>query len=96
MALSDVAVHVGQQVASHLHCALTMLLMEGIDIPGESVTMGTLNQSGRFTYNGLLSAGEIEEYCSPLFKNFSFGSADNDYYGISERVFWVVCQKGAE
>lgn len=36
---------------------------------------------------------EIETYCSGLFKNFSFGSADNDYYGISERVFWIVCQK---
>lgn len=35
----------------------------------------------------------IERYFSPLFKNFSFGSADNDFYGISERVFWVVCQK---
>jgi len=36
---------------------------------------------------------EIEQYLSPLFSNFSFGFADNDYYGISERVFWVVCQK---
>ena len=36
---------------------------------------------------------EIEEYMAPLFCNFSFGFADNDYYGISERVFWVVCQK---
>jgi len=36
---------------------------------------------------------EIEEYMAPLFTNFSFGFADNDYYGISERVFWVVCQK---
>ncbi|MBB3315502.1 ubiquinone/menaquinone biosynthesis C-methylase UbiE [Rhizobium sp. BK181] len=35
----------------------------------------------------------IGEYFSPLFENFSFGSADNDYYGIAERVFWVVCQK---
>lgn len=36
---------------------------------------------------------EIQEYFSPWFANFSFGFADNDYYGISERVFWVVCQK---
>ena len=64
VALSDGAVQVGQQIAAHLHCALTMLLMEGIDIPGEGVTMGMLNQSGRFTYNGMLSAGEIEEYYS--------------------------------
>ena len=36
---------------------------------------------------------DIEAYFSPLFKNFSFGAADNDYYGITEKVFWVVCQK---
>lgn len=64
VALSDGAVQVGQQIAAHLHCALTMLLMEEITVPGESVNLGTLNQSGRFTYNGMLSAGEIEEYYS--------------------------------
>lgn len=62
LALSDGAVQVGQQIAAHLHCSLTMLLMEGIDVPGEGVNFGMLNQSGRFTYNGMLSAGEIEEY----------------------------------
>ncbi len=36
---------------------------------------------------------EIEAFFSFKFKNFSFGSADNDYFGINERVFWVVCQK---
>jgi len=36
---------------------------------------------------------EIEDYFAPHFTNFSFGFADNDYYGVSERVFWVVCQK---
>ena len=36
---------------------------------------------------------EIEAYMASHFSNFSFGFADNDYYGISERVFWVVCQK---
>ena len=36
---------------------------------------------------------EIRKYFSPWFENFSFGFADNEYYGISERVFWVVCQR---
>ena len=36
---------------------------------------------------------EIEEWFTPLFTNFSFGRARNDYFGIDERVFWVVCQK---
>lgn len=36
----------------------------------------------------------IQRYFAPLFENFSFGAADNDYFGITERVFWVVCQRG--
>lgn len=36
---------------------------------------------------------DVRHYFSAWFGNFSFGFADNDYYGISERVFWVVCQK---
>jgi ubiquinone/menaquinone biosynthesis C-methylase UbiE len=43
-----------------------------------------------FAFN---TRSEIEEYFSPYFSNFSFGFADNEYYGIQERVFWVVCQK---
>lgn len=64
VALSDGAVQVGQQIAAILHTPLTLLLSEMIEIPGESLTFGTLNQSGRFTYNGRFSAGEIEEYYS--------------------------------
>jgi len=64
VALSDGAVPVGQQIAAALHCTLTMLLIENIVVPGENQDFGTLNQSGRFTYNGMFSAGEIEEYYS--------------------------------
>ncbi len=64
LALSDGAVQVGQQIAATLHTPLTMLLVEQINIPGENIEFGTLNQSGRFTYNGKFSAGEIEEYYS--------------------------------
>jgi predicted phosphoribosyltransferase len=64
VALSDGGVIVGQQIAASLHCTLAMLLVDTIDLPGENQTFGTMNQSGRFTYNGLFSAGEIEEYYS--------------------------------
>lgn len=64
VALNDGGVQVGQQIAGALHCALTMLLVEDIVVPGEGVSFGTLNQSGRFTYNGMFSAGEIEDYYS--------------------------------
>lgn len=64
VALSDGAVQVGKQVAAAIHAPLTMLLSEAIDVPGEDENFGMLNQSGRFTYNGMFSAGEIDEYYS--------------------------------
>jgi len=62
IALSDGAVEVGEQVASALHCILTMLLIEDIQVPGEDMSFGGVSQNGGFTYNGMFSAGEIEEY----------------------------------
>src|SRR4051812_25116695 len=64
VALSDGGVIVGQQIAASIHAGLSMLLVDTIDLPGESQAFGAMNQSGRFTYNGLLSAGEVEEYYS--------------------------------
>lgn len=64
VALSDGGVLVGEQIAAALHCVLTMLLVEDIEVPGESVSFGGVSQSGSFTYNGMFSAGEIEEYAS--------------------------------
>ncbi|HEY1085108.1 MAG TPA: hypothetical protein VGE34_00095 [Candidatus Saccharimonadales bacterium] len=64
VALSDGAVLVGEQIAERLHCILTMLLIEDIEVPGESMSFGGVSQSGGFTYNGMFSAGEIEEYTS--------------------------------
>lgn len=62
VALSDGAVLVGEQIASALHCVLTLLLIEDIEVPGESLSFGGVSQSGNFTYNGMFSAGEVEEY----------------------------------
>ena len=50
------------------------------------------NRNG-YRLQGYSSNEEIQDYFSTWFGNFSFGFADNDYYGITERVFWVVCQK---
>lgn len=62
IALSDGAVLVGEQIATALHCLLTMLLVEEIQVPGEDVSFGGVSQNGNFTYNGMFSAGEIEDY----------------------------------
>ena len=62
VALSDGSVQVGEQIASALHCILTMLIIEDIQIPGESMSFGGVSQNGGFTYNGNFTAGEIDEY----------------------------------
>lgn len=64
VALSDGGVLVGEQIAAQLHCVLTMLITEGIDVPGENASFGAISQSGGFTYNSDLSSGEIDEYTS--------------------------------
>ncbi|MFY9228421.1 MAG: phosphoribosyltransferase family protein [Candidatus Microsaccharimonas sp.] len=64
VALSDGGVIVGEQIATALHCILTMLLIENIEIPGENASFGGVSENGGFTYNGMFSAGEIEEYTS--------------------------------
>jgi len=64
IALSDGAVLVGEQIAKSLHCLLTMLLIEEIEVPGEGVSFGGISPNGSFTYNGMFSAGELEDYVS--------------------------------
>lgn len=62
VALSDGAVLVGEEIAKSLHCILTMLLIEEIEIPGEGMNFGGISQNGNFTYDKSLSEGEIEDY----------------------------------
>lgn len=64
VALSDGGVLVGEQIAAQLHCVLTMLLVENIEVPGESLIFGGVSQTGNFIYNSEFSSGEIEEYTS--------------------------------
>lgn len=46
-----------------------------------------------YRLQGFSNSDEIMAAFSEQFTNFSIGHANNDYYGINERVFWVVCQK---
>lgn len=64
VALSVGGVLVGEQIAAQLHCVLTMLVTEEIEVPGESVSIGAVSQAGNFTYNSEFTAGEINEYAS--------------------------------
>ena len=63
LALSPGGVAVGEQIAKRLHCTLSLLLTARISAPGDdSLVLGTLDQSGVFTYNSMISAGQMEEY----------------------------------
>jgi putative phosphoribosyl transferase len=62
VALSDGAVLVAAQLAAQLHCVMMMLLTEQIKLPGENDALASIDQSGIFTYNGMYSAGQLEEF----------------------------------
>lgn len=62
VALSDGGVVVGEQIASALHCVLTMLLIENIEIPGENLSFGSISEGGNFSFNSEVSRAEMEEY----------------------------------
>lgn len=64
VALSDGGVVVGEQIAAYLHCVLTMLVTEEIQIPGEGLSYGAVSQHGDFTHNSSLSESEINVYRS--------------------------------
>lgn len=59
--LSDGGVMVGTQIAAQLHCVLTMLLSEAIELPLEPEALGGISQDGSFSYNSAYSPGELEE-----------------------------------
>jgi predicted phosphoribosyltransferase len=61
VALSEGGVMVAAQIALKLNAVLAMLLVETIDLPAEIQPIGAINEKGAFAYNGVYSAGEIEE-----------------------------------
>ncbi len=64
IALSDSAILVAEQIATLLHSSLTMLLIEEIEIPGESMSLGGVSEGGNFTYSSSFTLGEIDGYVS--------------------------------
>ena len=62
VALGDGGVAVGEPIAERLHCILTLLVSETVDVPGEGQQFGAVSQTGQFTFNSELDAGEVGEY----------------------------------
>lgn len=64
VSLSDGGVEVGEMIATRLHCVLTMLLVEDIQIPGEGLSFGGVSQNGNFTFNSEFTSGQIQAFSS--------------------------------
>jgi putative phosphoribosyl transferase len=64
VAIGDGGVIVGAQIASELHCVLTMLMIEEVLLPREPVAVGGILEDGTFSFNNAYSSGEIDELVS--------------------------------
>lgn len=61
LALNDGGVMVGAQIASQLHCVLTLLQSAEIMLPREPQAIAAITSSGSVTYNHSYSDSEITE-----------------------------------
>jgi predicted phosphoribosyltransferase len=67
LALSPGGVAVGEQIARRLHSTLSLLLTAKISAPGDdSLVLGTIDQTGEFSYNSMISAGQMEDYMEDM------------------------------
>lgn len=67
VALGDGGVMVGAQIASELHCVLTLLLSTEIKLPREPEPIAGITPSGTLAYNSKYSKGEIDELVGEYF-----------------------------
>lgn len=64
VALDDGGVVVGAQIASQLHCVLTLLNSASIHLPMEPEAVAGITSEGVVTYNPFYSSGEMDEILS--------------------------------
>ena len=68
VALSDGGVVVGAQIASALHCVISLLLSEEITLPRELEAVGGISQDGSVSFNTSYSPGELDELIGEYFQ----------------------------
>jgi predicted phosphoribosyltransferase len=61
VSLSEGGVLVGAEIAKKIHSSLYLLMIENIKLPGENDPVAVMSSAGTFTYNDMLSPGELEE-----------------------------------
>ncbi|MCK9380263.1 MAG: class I SAM-dependent methyltransferase [Sulfuritalea sp.] len=85
----------GGYLVASVPCKTSYIFREAVELPDGSlrITADPYGNRNGYRLHAFSEIQELEEYFAPHFSNFSFGFADNDFYGISERVFWVVCEK---
>ncbi|PIZ62893.1 hypothetical protein COY17_01725 [Candidatus Saccharibacteria bacterium CG_4_10_14_0_2_um_filter_52_9] len=59
--LNDGSVMVGAQIASQLHCVLTLLTSAEINLPREPEAIASISAGGTMSYNHNFSEGELSE-----------------------------------
>ena len=62
IAIDDGGVMVGAQIASELHCVLTMLVSSEITLPRENNPIAGITPEGTLSYNHDYSQGEIDAF----------------------------------
>jgi putative phosphoribosyl transferase len=67
VALSDGGAMIGAQIASQLHCILTMLLTAEIMLPREPNAIAGITSEGNVAFNPAYSKGEVEEMMGDYF-----------------------------
>ena len=67
IALSDGGAMVGVQIASQLHCILTMLLSSEIMLPREPNAIAGITAEGNVAFNPIYSQGEVDEMMGDYF-----------------------------
>lgn len=89
-ALSYDSLLVAEVIAARLHSMLGLFLTENVDIPGENLTVGTVNQDGGFLYNRSLSEGERDDYYGEF-----HGYIDEQKREKSDRINRLLSDGGA-
>ena len=84
----------GWLIASVVHTASYIFVnAQKLDDGTMRITSDPYNNRNGYRLMGFGTTNDIETVFSRYFCDFSFGHAHNNYYGIDENVYWVVCQK---
>lgn len=83
--LSQSSRGIAKIIARELRGKSTDVISKAISLPGATSTLGTVDQTGRFTYNKGLTEGEIKEYSSE-FHNYIESEKMNKTHEINRET----------